>query len=486
MADTTSVATPGLVSGIEVRSIDYVPENERHGKVWQQGPFWFLGNFQFFTITIGFLGPELGLTIGQSILAGSLGILFGTFFMAFHATQGPKLGLPQMIQSRAQFGYRGVIVVLFGSLFTFVAFNIVDQILVDGGLNGIFGWNATLVGVGITVLAVLLAIYGHDWLHRVFRILFFASLPFYLILTIAIMTGNAGGHVQAKPSYSLAAFMTMFTVSASYNITYAPYVSDYSRYLPRATKSLPIMAAVYIGAAGAAIWLIAVGAWLGYYIGTKSPLVSLRDAGNNVFHGLGPVLAILSVLALVATMGLNAYSGMLSVVTGVDSIKAIKPTRSIRIIVIVVLGIFWAVVAIAYGGTVYNALSTSLIYMLYFLLPWTAVNLVDYFFVRRGHYSILDIFKPNGIYGRWGWRGLVSYFVGLAVIVPFAVLPSYPSYTGAIAKHLSGVDYSIVPGLLVPALLYFILTRSLDVKGEEPAVIASEAQLAESMGSIHR
>ena len=26
--------------------------------------------------------------------------------------------------------------------------------------------------------------------------------------------------------------------------------------------------------------------------------------------------------------------------------------------------------------------------ILYFLIPWTAVNLVDYYFVRRGHYAI--------------------------------------------------------------------------------------------------
>ena len=91
----------GLTRGIERRSIDYVPEDERHGKVWHQGPFWFLGNFQFFTITIGFIGPGIGLAMGWTILAGTLGILFGTLFMAFHAIQGAQLGLPQMIQSRA-------------------------------------------------------------------------------------------------------------------------------------------------------------------------------------------------------------------------------------------------------------------------------------------------------------------------------------------------------------------------------------------------
>ena len=51
------VASDGLA--IEGHSIDYIPENERHAKLSSQGPFWFLGNFHFFTITIGNVGPRL-------------------------------------------------------------------------------------------------------------------------------------------------------------------------------------------------------------------------------------------------------------------------------------------------------------------------------------------------------------------------------------------------------------------------------------------
>jgi NCS1 family nucleobase:cation symporter-1 len=94
-------ASGGLA--IEGHSIDYIPENERHAKLSSQGPFWFLGNFHFFTISIGFVGPSLGLSALWTMLAGALGIMFGTIFMAFHGSQGPEMGLPQMIQSRAQF-----------------------------------------------------------------------------------------------------------------------------------------------------------------------------------------------------------------------------------------------------------------------------------------------------------------------------------------------------------------------------------------------
>src|ERR1700755_2028501 len=127
-----------LLGQIEVHSIDWIPDTERHGKTWQQTMLWFLGNFQYFTIPIGFVGPALGLSLGWSILAGVLGIWVGTVFMAFHAAQGPTLGLPQMIQSRAQFGYRGVVVPLFATLFTYLAFNVADQVLLGEGLNGAF------------------------------------------------------------------------------------------------------------------------------------------------------------------------------------------------------------------------------------------------------------------------------------------------------------------------------------------------------------
>jgi len=125
----------GLLGQIEVHSIDWIPDPERHGKTWQQTMLWFLGNFQYFTIPIGFVGPSLGLSLGWSILAGTLGICFGTLFMAFHATQGPIFGLPQMIQTRAQLGYRGVVVALFAVLFTYMAFNVADQVLMASGNN---------------------------------------------------------------------------------------------------------------------------------------------------------------------------------------------------------------------------------------------------------------------------------------------------------------------------------------------------------------
>lgn len=475
---TRSPGGEGAVSAIESRSIDYVPASERHGKVWQQGPFWFLGNFQPFTITIGFLGPVFGLSALQTIIAGTLGIAFGTLFMAFHATQGPHLGLPQMIQSRAQLGYRGVVVALFGSWVTFMLFNVVDVIILQGGINGIFGIDPLVVAAGTTIVGVGLAIYGHDLLHRVFRLLFFVSLPFYVILTVMIATGNVAGTAAPVADGGWTALLAMFTAAAAYNITYAPYVSDYSRYLPKSTKTAPIVWSVFLGAAGSAVWLIALGAWLATSFGATDPLVGLRDAGDAVFGGLGLLLAVLAVLALVATMGINSYSAMLSTLTAADSVRSISPTRRVRVVTLVILAILWAVAAVALGGNAVADLFNALIVMLYLIVPWTAINLVDYFFVRRGRYAIVDLFTPSGIYGAWGRRGLTAYFIGLLSMAPFIVIPNW--VTGPAVASLGGADISAPVGLTVSAIVYFLLTRSLDLAAEMPAIEASARTLGET------
>jgi len=53
MSTESSPAARGRIAGIEVRSIDYVPLNERHGKVWSQGPLWFMSNAQIATMAVG-------------------------------------------------------------------------------------------------------------------------------------------------------------------------------------------------------------------------------------------------------------------------------------------------------------------------------------------------------------------------------------------------------------------------------------------------
>ena len=472
----------GSIQGIETRSIDWVPDSERHGKAWQQAPLWFLGNFQYFTIPIGFIGPSFGLSLAWTIVAGTAGILVGTTFMALHATQGPTLGLPQMIQSRAQFGYRGVIVALFAMLFTYMAFNVADQVLLAQGLHGAFGWNANVVAIVVTAGAALLAIYGYDWVHRVFRGILIILLPLVAIITIGVFAGKAGGVVSHHLyGFNWTGFMAQFSAAAAYNITYAGYVSDYSRYLPRDTSRGKLIGYVFAGAATPAIWLIALGAWLAISLGATDGLVGLQTAGNHVISHLGGITGFLSAVALAATMGMNAYGAMLTTLAGVDAFRKVNPTRRARVITIVVLTVIWFVVGKLITTSAVGVVDTVLTLMLYLLVPWTVINLTDFFFVRRGHYSIIDIFKPNGIYGVWSYRGLLAYAIGFCAEIPFMVLLNLVSfksyYTGPLATDLNSVDISWIVGAVVTGVVYLLLTRNLDVSAEKAAIDRSDAEL---------
>jgi purine-cytosine permease-like protein len=168
---------------------------------------------------------------------------------------------------------------------------------------------------------------------------------------------------------------------------------------------------------------------------------------------------------------------MLTVVTALDSLRPVRPTRRLRVLTIVALAAAWFVMSLLLTNAT-TALNTTLLIMLYLLVPWTAVNLTDYFFVRRGHYAISDLFTPDGIYGAWSWRGITAFLAGIVAEIPFVVLPFF---TGPAAAAMGDVDIAFIVGLLVSGIAYVLLTRSLDVS-HELALIESQPDLADPVG----
>ena len=101
---------------------------------------------------------------------------------------------------------------------------------------------------------------------------------------------------------------------------------------------------------------------------------------------------------------------------------------------------------VGYLATVVSAnfvtdVSDFISFLLYIVIPWSAINLVDYYFVRRGNYDIPAIFTPNGPYGRVNVRTVIVFLVGIAVEIPF-MNAYYPQFEGPVASALSGADIS--------------------------------------------
>src|SRR5256885_3250034 len=163
---TVTTTSPARVSGLEIRSIDYVPLDERHGKLWHLGPLWFMSNAQIATLAVGLISITEGGNLIWSLIAIVAGTVLGTFFMAFHSAQGPQLGLPQMIQSRPQFGYVGALLVWLFAYVQYAGFNVFNTILGGDAMSRTAHGSAKLWVVILTVAALVILLVGYDLIHK--------------------------------------------------------------------------------------------------------------------------------------------------------------------------------------------------------------------------------------------------------------------------------------------------------------------------------
>jgi NCS1 family nucleobase:cation symporter-1 len=75
----------------------------------------------------GAIAVALGNNVFWALVAVLLGNLLGGTFMALHSVQGARLGVPQLIQSRGQFGFYGALIpvalaaLLYAGFFTVTA-----------------------------------------------------------------------------------------------------------------------------------------------------------------------------------------------------------------------------------------------------------------------------------------------------------------------------------------------------------------------------
>ena len=483
MSGETSTATPGRIAGVEVRSIDYVPLNERHGKVWSQGPLWFMSNAQIATLAVGTFSVTGGGNLIWSMLAIIGGVLFGTFFMAFHSAQGPQLGLPQMIQSRPQFGYMGALLVWAFAYLQYAGFNIFNTILAGDALHSTVHGPSKMWIVVATLVAAVVALVGYDLIHGVERWLTAGFLVIFGLLTIGVCTLPYPAGSFDLGGFKWTPFLIQFGAVAGYQISWAIYVSDYSRYLPPSVTVRLTFLWTYWGSALGAIWLMCLGAALAAWAGANfDTIASLKAAGDHLFSGFGAIALVFSTLGLISVTALNMYGGSLTLISAMDSFKKVRPTATVRIITITLTAVLSLIPALLIGENFLTNFQDFLLLVLYLFVPWTAVNLVDYYIVRRGHYAIAEIFNPHGIYGRWGWRGITSYLVGFAAMLPFL---STSKYTGFVATELNGADISMFIGLPVAGILYWVLAKSVDVEAETKVAQAEAAEL-ERLARAHQ
>jgi len=442
---------------IEKHSIGFVPLAERYGDERRLFTIWFSINLSIVCLTVGTLGILAGLDLSWTLLALVLGNAIGTVFMAAHSAQGPHLGIPQMIQSRAQFGVLGAAIPLLAVIVTYTLYMSADEVVVKATIMSLIPVSANTAMIGFGVATLIVAFVGYELIHRIGVYLTVLSGLLFLATGILLISGAAphADPVQAVDhGFVLATFMATLTQATAWSLTFGPYVADYSRYLRPEISTARTFWYTAMGNFLGATLIMCLGAYMAAHYAriAADPGVGIA----SLFGRVNFVVRALIVFGVFQAGVMNLYSAYMSVSTVFTGFRNRGHVSKLMKFLVMSAVIFFATaIAIFSQHDFHHYFGDMLDIMVYVLVPWSAINLADYYFVRNGSYNVKDMFDLNGLYGRFNWSTIAIYFLAVVIQAPFARLSFY---TGVIAQQI-GADTAWIPGLIVPAVLYCVIER---------------------------
>jgi NCS1 family nucleobase:cation symporter-1 len=451
---------------VETRHIDRIPEGARHGKPWHQFAFWWGGNVNVFNVVLGAVVVSIGLSFWWALIGIAAGILIGALLIALHATQGPVLGVPQTIQSRAQFGFYGSAFLFPCVLLINVGFIAAQFVIQAQAMEGVT--SAITIPQWILILtvpAVVIGVFGYRWIHRVMQA---TAVVVGVSLVVMLAQGLAYGSLPAHemslarpPAGLLMAGVALLVIDM---LSFGPFVSDYTPYLPAQTNGRRLFWAIYAGNVAATFFSCAVGAYLAALLPSLGPVAAVGKVS-------GKWALIIMAFSLVNAGSFNAYTGAFQILAFGNMWRRFKSVsvlvRLVPFCIVMAAGV--VVALLGYRSFVAN-LTNFLSVLLVLFIPWSAVNLADYFVVRRARYDVGAFFVPGSIYGNFAWPGLVAYAVGLIAEWPFV---SQPDYTGPLVKHLGGADISWLVGWITAAAVYLLAMRAVTGRWSQVAAVGA-------------
>jgi NCS1 family nucleobase:cation symporter-1 len=442
---------------LEIHTIRPIPLDQRHGTARDLFTVWFGTNVQLLAIATGGLAVTVfGLPFGWAVLGLGVGNLIGAFFMALHAAQGPVLGVPQMVQTRGQFGSYGSLLVVGIVIVMYIGFLASNLVLGGEALASLApGLTPTPCIVFVAIIGVIAAIYGHDLIHAYTRVMtYVAGLVLLLAAAWILWVHGLPADFLERNSFRPSGLLGTITVSALWQISYAPYVSDYSRYMPPGTGAREAFWASYWGCALGSLLPMVLGAMVGVAMDKGSLVAGLAA----LTHGIAPLVLIVFSVGIAASNAMNLYCGALCALTfGQTLVSSWAPAARARGIISGVLGLLSLGVALLSKDSFLANYTEFIDMLLYVLVPWTAINLVDYYLLRHGRYDVPAFFMPDGgMYGRVNGPAVACYVLGTLVQLPWIVSPLY---TGPIARAIGGADLSWIVGLAVTSPAYYWLAK---------------------------
>lgn len=447
---------------LETHHIDPVPESERAGHARDLFALWFSANLNVGNAVFGLVIFAIVPNFWLAVAAALIGNTVGTVLMALHSVQGARLGIPQLIQSRGQFGYFGALVPVAAAALMYLGFTASVTIVGGQALQSATGMNLVAAMLIVAAVSFFIAVVGYHAIHTVCH---WAQLPLTLVLltVTALAVLQDGTTPTTDQPVTIEAFLAGVGIAVTFSLTYAPFVSDYSRYLPADTSGRAIFGWTAGGVFLSSAWVIV----LGLLLTSASGDTNIFQSADAAMGGgtLSAVVLIVTAAGLAVTNVLNVYGGMLNLVTGLATFVRIDVSFRNRVLMMLPTFVIGTAVATLVSENYADNFTAFLSMLLLLLIPWGAVNLVDFYVVQRGHYDVPAMFVKAGPYwhdpASWTYGGIngkvmLAYLVGVASGFPFV---SCSWFQGPLAASLGGTDLSWIPGLAVTAIVYLALSR---------------------------
>lgn len=404
---------------------------------------------------IGVLIIVIGLDFWTGLLAIVVGNILGSLPVALAGLIGPKTRLTQMETSRFSFGKTGARVPAFVNWVSCVGWDAVNNVPSVVALIALFA----LVGISLPfwlVLAVLVVvqmivgIYGHHLVQATEKYLGYFLLAVFAISGVLALF-NGGSLALAAQPVTLSSFLICVAIVASFNLAWAPYSADYTRYLPKGTPNRAIFWRAFLG--------LVLSAGLIEFFGLMTAGTVADPTPGAVIGSIGKLTGVLAPLALlaigvssIAVNALNDNTGAYSLISA-----GLHIPRPVSAIIAAVLGFVLAV----YGAGQFASLYENyLLVLLYWISPWVAIVLT--------HWWLNNQTAPASY--PFGWTRAATIFVVVAVLT-IILFASTPLFTGPVATWLGGTDIGYFVGFFAAGLLYAAVART---EGKQPASMPAE------------
>ncbi|MBB4862816.1 NCS1 family nucleobase:cation symporter-1 [Pseudomonas nitritireducens] len=455
---------------IENHTVDYVPPAERHGRSRDLFTLWFSTNIAPLPVVTGAMAIQVfHLDLLWGLIAIVLGHMFGGVFLALASAQGPQMGIPQMVQSRGQFGRYGALLIVFFTALIYVGFFISNIVLAGKSIQGLVPATPTPVAIILGALsATAIGVIGYRFIHTLNRIGTWVMGGALLVGFAIMFGGDLPANFLSRGAFNLSGFLATLCLGIIWQISFAPYTSDYSRYLPASVGIGKPFLATFAGAVAGTSLSFSFGAVavLATPEGTDA-MVAVKQA-TGLF---GPILMLLFLLNIISHNALNLYGAVLSIVTSIQTFAGSwTPSVRVRVALSSVVLAGSCVMALGASANFISQFIGLILTMLIVLVPWASINLIDFYLIKRGRYDINSIFRRDGgVYGRFNPHAIIAYFLGIIVQLPFA---NTSLFVGPYANYIDGVDLSWLVGLLVTIPLYYCLaTRGQTREAGQPVAL---------------